>query len=89
MKLRISFILLDPSVPKILIIGRNGTGKSTLGNTLLGEEVSCQSCKFHVCSKSMNLCTKNTTYLQGQWLRNGKKFTVVDTPGKFLLRFQG
>merc|ERR1719282_807474 len=70
----------DLPVPRMVILGQTGTGKSTLANVLLGEDVNCQNCTFPVCT-GMDSCTKETKYAKGKWLGKGSSFTVVDTPG--------
>ena len=66
--------------PRLVIIGQTGAGKSTLANVLLGEPVDCNNCTFPVCA-GHDSCTKQTKYAVGQWLGEGQRFTVVDTPG--------
>jgi len=66
--------------PRIVVIGQTGSGKSTLSNVLIGEDVNCQNCSFAVCD-GHDSCTKETTYAVGPWLGDGDNFTIVDTPG--------
>jgi len=65
-----------------VIVGSTGVGKSSLANVLLGcgpnDKDGCG--KFAVC-KNMDSCTKETSYIVGQWLGHGGNVTVVDTPG--------
>jgi len=70
----------DLPLPRILILGQTGVGKSTLANVLIGEEVDCTDCTFPICD-GLESCTKETKYATGQWLGEGAVFTVVDTPG--------
>jgi len=71
---------LIPPAPRVVIMGATGAGKSTLANVLIGASPDCENCTFPIC-KNHDSCTKDTTYATGQWLGNGTKFTVVDTPG--------
>ena len=58
--------------PHLTIIGSTGTGKSTLGNVLLGCPPDSTNCTFPVCGDHQS-CTKNTTY------GIGKRFFVKKT----------
>jgi len=67
--------------PHLTIIGSTGTGKSSLGNVLLGFPPDCENCTFPVCPDHKS-CTKNTTYGIGNWTGlTDYLFTAVDTPG--------
>ena len=66
--------------PRLVILGSTGVGKSSLANVLIGEKPNCDACTFPVCSGG-DSCTKETSYAVGNWLENGTKFTVIDTPG--------
>merc|ERR1711962_1834724 len=67
-------------LPRVVIMGQTGVGKSTLANVLLGESPDCKNCTFPVCDDH-NSCTKETSYGTGPWKGSGVVFTVVDTPG--------
>merc|ERR1719369_461982 len=70
----------DLPMPRVVIVGQTGVGKSTLANVLLGESPDCNNCTFPVCDDH-NSCTKETSYGTGPWKGSGVVFTVVDTPG--------
>uniref|UniRef100_A0A8C9SU23 Si:dkey-125e8.4 n=1 Tax=Scleropages formosus TaxID=113540 RepID=A0A8C9SU23_SCLFO len=67
-------ITSQPNDIRIVILGKTGSGKSSAGNIILGEEnfkVSCLSkSETQICESS------ESSY-------NGRKITVVDTPGIF------
>jgi len=68
-------------LPRLVIVGQTGSGKSTLSNVLLGQSPDCENCTFTICD-THDSCTKETTYAVGNWLGgDGEIFTVVDTPG--------
>jgi len=80
--LGISYKPLIPELPnpRIVIVGKTGSGKSSLANAFLGCDPQAKNCTFEVCP-DMESCTKKTSYGTGRWLRTGMNFTVVDTPG--------
>ena len=82
----ILFCITESLGPNIAIIGKLQSGKSTLANLLTNGDVSysCKNCDFPVCS-GMNLCTKETSYISGNWLGTGDNVTIIDTPGFDLL----
>ena len=71
----------DSSIPRhnnpinIILVGLGGAGKSSLGNTLTGEE------KFKT-GKSASAVTETCT--QVNFKAYGQDFSVVDTPGYLL-----
>merc|ERR1719167_600320 len=76
--------------PKIVLLGECNSGKSTLGNIILGQgpyndpplpfEICSEVCKK---SNGDNLCTRNPSFYEGEipWLEGTPAVTVVDIPG--------
>lgn len=65
----------------LCIIGKTGTGKSTLANSLLVGDMLDKEELFNT-SASVNSCTYNTASETGTLLGNGKNaLMVIDTPG--------
>jgi len=70
----------DTSDPKIVVVGGNGVGKSSLANALLGCGPKEDGCLFNVCDRKES-CTTDTTMGIGPWLGDGADTTIVDNPG--------
>jgi len=73
--------------PRIIILGSTGTGKSSLGNVLLGrahdfEGEESGGTKCFVAGAGADPSTKDTCAQEGRWNGDdGKPVTIIDTPG--------
>lgn len=84
-----------PPVPRFILIGETGVGKSTLAKRLMGNTCGdyasanfneeSPECPIQKVGNDFTSMTKDTTWIAGKWLgRNGTDglcFAVVDTPG--------
>ena len=55
--------------PHILILGKTGAGKSSIGNVLIGDPWDCEDCSFPV-GHDYESKTNATTAFVGPWLGN-------------------
>jgi len=74
--------------PRIIILGATGTGKSSLGNVLLGrapnfkDEENSDGTKCFTAGGGVDPSTKDTCAQAGSWNGDaGKPVTIIDTPG--------
>jgi len=85
-----SLVLVDAAddlpYPRIIILGETGTGKSSLGNVLLGRPHNSQDGgvgdpKCLIAGGGGDPVTKRTCAEKGSWAGDGQPVTIIDTPG--------
>ena len=67
----------ETSVQRVVLLGESGTGKSSIGNCLLGLN---SSEGFRV-SRETDSCTKEAKEILGTWVTTGTECAIIDTPG--------
>ena len=63
-------------VPRIVLLGTTGAGKSSLGNCLLGDR------RFRVSSDPRSCTEEPSEVERGFWFGDGEEFELIDTPGE-------
>jgi len=72
--------------PRLVVLGQQGVGKSSISNALLGYDNTAirkavrKQSPFQI-GHGLKSKTQMTTFSTGEWLGHGSNITVVDTPG--------